>query len=635
MSRIRLVAPVAVLVGAAVLVGGVDRSPLATAADAPIEVAVIGDFGVDTTAESNVAGLVTSWSPDYVVSTGDNFYTSGADTGTARYDRTVGKYYCPFIAGAAAGLHCSSASMSATNRFFPVTGNHDYSDGGIANYQAYFALPGAGTTSASPTGSELYYDVRTGPLHQFFIDSQGAINSSTNLTTQRTWLEAALAASDAPWKVVVFHHPPYSSSSTHGSNSLFQWPFASWGVDLVLNGHDHTYERLDIGGVTYVVNGLGGAGRYGFSTTPVAGSTVRYNANWGAMRMRVDASSLTSEFVTIGGTVVDQFTLTAGTTTVTTLQDGVSPAGYVGTADTTLSQAAPTTAFGASTTVLVDGDDPAGSGNDLVGLVRFDTSSIPAGTSVVGASIRLNVTDPSAGVYSAHEVLRTWDEATATWQQASTGVPWASAGASGAADRGAAIGTLAAPSLGTSYLTLGSAGVATVQAWIDGTRTNNGLLLAGTSVTDGVDLSSSEASTATLRPALVLVVRADAPPPPTSSTSTSTSTSTTTSTTTTTTAPPPPPGAFTKSSPVRNAKNVTKTVTLRWNASSGVTSYELCIDRDTDTICNSGWTDVGNTLSASRTLLGRSTYSWQVRAVSSAGTTFADASTWWRFTTVK
>ena len=57
-----------------------------------------------------------------------------------------------------------------------------------------------------------------------------------------------------------------------------QWPYASWGADAVISGHDHTYERIFADGIVYFVNGLGGHGTYGF-ITPVSGSQVRYNGN--------------------------------------------------------------------------------------------------------------------------------------------------------------------------------------------------------------------------------------------------------------------------------------------------------------------------------------------------------------------
>ena len=256
-------------------------------------VAVIGDYGVDSTAESNVATMVAGWSPDAVVTVGDNYYTSSAATGTDRYDLVVGKYYCAFLKGAATGPNCAGGTAAGgVNRFFPATGNHDYSDGGISNYTSYFALP----------SNERYYSQVVGDVEFFFVDSEACLNlvgASTEVATEKAWLQSALAASTTAWQVVVFHHPPYSSSSTHGSSTGMRWDFSTWGADLVLSGHDHTYERLSAGGLTYVVNGLGGAGTYAFGT-PLTESLVRYNENWGALKLVSSPTALTGSFYAIG-----------------------------------------------------------------------------------------------------------------------------------------------------------------------------------------------------------------------------------------------------------------------------------------------------------------------------------------------
>lgn len=686
------------LVGGAVGVASGAAQPSAVPAPvavvAPLTVAVVGDYGVDTTAEGQVATMVAGWAPDLVVTTGDNFYSNGTDTGTARYDRVTGKYYCAFIKGAAAGTNCPSGGTATVNRFFPSTGNHDWTDGDITNYRAYFDLPGAGVTSQSPTGSELYYDVRNGPLHLFFIDSQAALASAAEMTTQKAWLQAALAASDAPWKVVVGHHPPYSSSSTHGSSTAMRWPYASWGADLVLNGHDHTYERIDNGGLTYIVDGLGGAGRYGFASSPVTGSLVRYNSNWGALRLTIHDTSLTGDFISLGGIAQDHFVLASDTTSAT-LQDGMSPAAYAGTRDATISQVAPTTAFGATTTLLVDGDDPPGSGSDLATLIRFDTASIPAGATIVSASLRFKAVDPSANSYSAYPVLRAWDEATVTWTNASTAVAWATAGAAGGADRGStAVGTLSAASLGPVAIDLNASGVALVQGWVAGTTANNGIVVAGSSQTDGIDLSSREAAMAADRPALVVAYRVTAPTILTVSTSSlaggtvGTGYSATLAATggtppyswaVTSGATPPgitlssggaltgtpttagtysltaevtdgasvkasaplsiivaaaaAPGTFGKSSPSNNKTGVRSPVSLSWGASTGSARYEVCFDRDINSVCNSGWVSVGTGRSTARTLTSKAVYSWQVRAVNAANvSTLANGGAWWRLT---
>ena len=168
----------------------------------------------------------------------------------------------------------------------------------------------------------------------------------------------------------------------------------------------------------------------------------------------------------------------------------------------------PATNFGAATTLRIDGDDPAGTGKDLAALVQFDTASIPAGATVIDASIRFRAVDPSVSAYRAYPVLRSWTEAGATWRNATTTSLWAIPGAIGATDRGSTpVGTIAAPSLGTVTLALDGTGVALVQGWVNGTTPNRGLIIAPADQTDGVDLASSEATTGTSRPTLVITYR--------------------------------------------------------------------------------------------------------------------------------
>jgi tartrate-resistant acid phosphatase type 5 len=261
-----------------------------------LTLAVIGDFGSYDANEEAVAELVKGWQPDAVITVGDNIQTKAVGgTGTDRYDRAVGRYYCRFLHAVAPGEWCDGGKAEA-NRFWPATGNHDYSDGGIENYLAYFSLP----------GNERYYDVVLGPVHVFFIDSQKARRSERSL--QSAWLKGALGASASPWKVVVLHHPPYSSGAAHGSTPAVQWPYNAWGADLVLSGHDHSYERLAAEGIPYVVNGLGGYTRRGFGTID-PGSVTRFNASWGAMRIDASAQTLEARFVSVDGTSEDTFSV--------------------------------------------------------------------------------------------------------------------------------------------------------------------------------------------------------------------------------------------------------------------------------------------------------------------------------------
>ena len=248
-----------------------------------------------------MATLVAGWNPDFVVTVGDNRY------GATNYDTVVGQFYCQYLKDAGSGTHCAGGSASLNN-FLPALGNHDYSDGGgIGEYLNYFTLPGAGFANSS--GNERYYDLVRGPVHLFFVNSNSQEpDGKTSSSASSHWLQAQLAASTAPWKLVLLHHAPYSSSSAHGSQPVMQWPYAAWGASAVLAGHDHTYERLLVDGFPYFVNGLGGNSIYGFGT-PLPGSQVRYNGNYGAMLVQASNSALTFEFVNRTGVLVDSYTI--------------------------------------------------------------------------------------------------------------------------------------------------------------------------------------------------------------------------------------------------------------------------------------------------------------------------------------
>jgi hypothetical protein len=266
-------------------------TPVATGTPAA-RFAVIGDFGMDGEPMAAVAALVASWAPDFVVTTGDNNYPDGT---AATIDQNIGKHYSQFI-GPYRGAFGSGASE---NRFWPVLGNHDWAVGYPEPYLAYFSLPGVGR----------YYTLERGPVALFALDSMpGEPDGWTADSQQAQWLQAVLAASAAPWKIVVFHHAPFSSGH-HGSAEWMRWPFAAWGARLVLTGHDHTYERVQHAGITYVVNGLGGGARYARGFAAVEGSQLFFNADHGAMLVEATASSLRARFVTRAEHVIDDFSL--------------------------------------------------------------------------------------------------------------------------------------------------------------------------------------------------------------------------------------------------------------------------------------------------------------------------------------
>jgi len=272
----------------------------ASAPDQTVRFAVIGDYGLGSPDEAAVADMVDSWTPDFVITTGDNRYAF------TTFDEVVGRYYDPYLTDVQVGPYCAGGS-SPINAFFPSLGNHDYTDaGGIDEYLDYFTLPGAGVAGSGTSGSERYYDFVQGPIHFFVLDSDKAIWHPTDMVAQKSWLQTQLAASTAPWQIVYMHHPPYSSG-WHGSSLEMQWPFADWGADIVLSGHDHTYERLEVGEMLYFVNGVGGSSRYNFRE-PLPASRRRYADDFGAMLVTATSEAANFRFMNVGRTIIDEDT---------------------------------------------------------------------------------------------------------------------------------------------------------------------------------------------------------------------------------------------------------------------------------------------------------------------------------------
>jgi hypothetical protein len=248
--------------------------------------AVVGDYGNGNTGEGRVANMINALGVDAVLTTGDNSY------GTNPIDENVGRHYEPYIGD----LSSAYGTGATTNRFWPTLGNHDYTDGGRLNaYRNYFSLP----------GNERYYDVIVGPLHIFAVNSNYQEPDGTTATSvQARWLRDAVAASPAPWQVVILHHSPFSSGLEHGSDPKLQWPFAQWGVDAVFSGHDHDYERHEVDGTPYVVTGLGGASRY-LQGTVDPHSVFWTNADDGALLVEACAGRLDLSFHTVSPGVLD------------------------------------------------------------------------------------------------------------------------------------------------------------------------------------------------------------------------------------------------------------------------------------------------------------------------------------------
>lgn len=253
--------------------------------------AVIGDYG-DSEAAGQVADLIARNNADFIVTVGDNCYE------TTPIAQQVGSNYGAYV---------------QRRDFWPTLGNHEYSNrcggvnGNIAGYLSYFTLP----------NNERYYDFVVGPVHFFAVNSNGLArepHGNTARSRQGRWMKRRITAAKEPWKVVFFHHPPYSSGE-HRSTRNLRWPFEAWGVHLVLSGHDHNYERIlrdDDGNgkkLAYVISGLGGRPPRPFGE-PVQGSVFRYNADNGALFVTATSTSLKLEFRDVSGALIDSYTVT-------------------------------------------------------------------------------------------------------------------------------------------------------------------------------------------------------------------------------------------------------------------------------------------------------------------------------------
>ena len=251
--------------------------------------AVIGDFGkTSNPAEGYVAEMIKGWNVDFIITTGDNSYSS------FKIDDNIGQYYSDYI-GNYNGIYGPGSTI---NRFFPIAGDHDYSDGGGINaYLSYFTLPGSDFTSSSD--NERYYDFVWNNIHFFGTNGNPEPDGYNHPSTQSAWLKEQMTncvQNHLHWRIVYFHYAPFSSEK---ETSWSRWPYAEWGAHAVLSGHSHTYERIFRNDIVYFVNGLGGNSPYSCDSLLVDGSQGCYDNDNGAQLVIVDETSMTFEFWSI------------------------------------------------------------------------------------------------------------------------------------------------------------------------------------------------------------------------------------------------------------------------------------------------------------------------------------------------
>jgi hypothetical protein len=260
----------------------------APAAGDPVLVGA-GDICVTTVIQyaSSTAKLIEARPADQVFTLGDN----SNDTGTpANYSNCYARTWGPFL-----------------SRTRATIGNHDCMTANCAPYYAYFGA------TAGPANKGYYSYNLANSWHVVVLNSQcSEVGGCSKGSPQETWLRADLAANTGKHILAMWHIPAFSSGGVHGNNAnyLVWWQdLYAAHADLILDGHDHNYERFalqspsaiaDPNGIREFVVGTGGAGQRPMGTIR-ANSQVRNSGTYGVLVLTLHAHGYSWQFVPVAG----------------------------------------------------------------------------------------------------------------------------------------------------------------------------------------------------------------------------------------------------------------------------------------------------------------------------------------------
>ncbi len=235
-------------------------------------VVAAGDIVNDERAAEGTGRLAAGQQADQVLVLGDNQYDSGAlEDYRSGYDRL------------------SWGRLKAITR--PVPGNHEYRTPGAEGYFAYFGRPPP------------YYAYDAGCGWRGY-----ALNSEIGMDEQTAWLRRDLAAHPDAAVLAFWHKPRWSSGTRHGNDASVQplWDALTGRAGVVLNGHEHNYERFaPVGRVREFVAGTGGSSTYPFGTAQ-PGSQARIAQTEGVLRLELrPGSSYAWSFLAVDGRTLD------------------------------------------------------------------------------------------------------------------------------------------------------------------------------------------------------------------------------------------------------------------------------------------------------------------------------------------
>ena len=242
-----------------------------------LKFAVIGDSG---TGDSNQYRLAKVFSDmrrkfqyEFVIMAGDNMY------GSQKASDYTKKFETPYKPILDEGI-----------KFYAALGNHDQPN--QANYKLF------------NMNGKRFYTFRPKAGVRFF-----ALDSNYMDKEQLDWLEKELAASGSDWKIPFFHHPLYSSGSTHGSDMALRDQleplFLKYSVDVVFSGHDHFYERIKPQkGIQYFVSG--GAGKVRRGDLQDEGLMAKgFDAGYHFMLIEIDGDQMHFQVISDLGKTID------------------------------------------------------------------------------------------------------------------------------------------------------------------------------------------------------------------------------------------------------------------------------------------------------------------------------------------
>jgi hypothetical protein len=243
--------------------------------------------------------LVLSINPDLVLTLGDNQYNRGTlQEFQTYYDPTWGRF---------------------KGKIRPSVGNHEYpGDPTAAGYYTYFGRAASPLDSNCPPSCKGYYSFDVGSWHLIALNSNR--NNCAQVacgpgSEQIAWLQGDLASNAKPCVLAYWHHPRWSSGTHHGSDAAMStiWETLHGDgtdpVDVILNGHEHNYERfakLDATGAPHprgmrqFVVGTGGNALYALGT-PLATSEARNATSKGVLKLTLHATGYDWEFVPAAG----------------------------------------------------------------------------------------------------------------------------------------------------------------------------------------------------------------------------------------------------------------------------------------------------------------------------------------------